>query len=74
MGTYIEKSKPPKGRVFERVHTRKLDRSVAHVQMKKLGLTHVNKHDYSGPAVMRQRINSYFADHWKDEKILTIDF
>ena len=62
---------PPKNRVFERVRTRKLDRSVAHARMKKAGLEKVNKHDYHTyqtmtGMLMQRRIDSYFSSHWKE--------
>ena len=49
-----------------RVRTRKLDRLVAHARMKKADLRHVNKHDYSGPMYMRNRLDSYFSTHWRE--------
>lgn len=56
------------------VHTRKLDRSVAHRNMKRAGLRRVNKHDYTGPLFMRTRIDSYFSTHWRDTvNVPTID-
>ena len=39
----MAKKKKPK-RVPTQVHTRKLDRNVARVQMKKLGIRHPNKY------------------------------
>lgn len=75
MGTYVErrKRKPeaPEGRVFERVHTRKLDRSVAHARMEKADLKHVNKHDYHTYQTMtgmtvQERMDSYFSSHWRE--------
>ena len=53
-------------RTQTRVRTRKLDRAVAHARMKKAELSHVNKHDYSGPMYMRTRMDSYFATHWRE--------
>lgn len=56
------------------VHTRKLDRLVAHKNMERAGLKRVNKHDYSGPLFERIRIGSYFSDHWRDTvTVPTID-
>lgn len=56
------------------VHTRKLDRLVAHKNMERAGLKRVNKHDYSGPLFERQRIDSYFSQHWRDTvNVPTID-
>lgn len=52
-------------RVPTQIHTRKLDRFVAHVNMKKRKFPHVNKHDYFGSPHMRTRTRSYFAEHWK---------
>lgn len=52
-----------------RVHTRKIDRMVAHNVMKENGYKQVNKHDYNTyitPSGMRiqQRIGSFFSTHW----------
>lgn len=56
------------------VRTRKLDRLVAHKNMERAGLKRVNKHDYSGPLFGRQRIDSYFSQHWRDTvNVPTID-
>ena len=56
------------------VHTRKLDRLVAHKNMERAGLKRVNKHDYSGPLFERNRIDSYFSQHWRDTvNVPTID-
>lgn len=58
-------------RVSTRVRNRKLDRLVAHARMKKIGLKHVNKHDYNEyitPTTgmrVQQRLDSYFAGHWR---------
>ena len=61
-------------RVSTQVHTRELDRSAAHKNMERAGLIQVNKHDHSGPAYMRSRIDSYFAKHWRDTvNVPTID-
>lgn len=62
-------------RVSTQIHTRELDRAVAHNNMKRAGRRHVNKHDHYGPAYMRTRTKSYFAEHWRDntEGISTID-
>ena len=61
-------------RVPTQVHTRELDRSVSHKNMERAGLRRVNKHDHSGPAYMRSRIDSYFAKHWRDTvNVPTID-
>lgn len=61
-------------RVPTQIHTRELDRLVAHKNMERAGLRRVNKHDHSGPAYMRSRIDSYFAKHWRDTvNVPTID-
>ena len=61
-------------RVPVQVHTRKLDRSVAHRNMERAGLKRVNRHDYSGAGWMIQRIDSYFARHWRETiDVPTID-
>lgn len=61
-------------RVSVQVHTRKLDRLVAHKNMERAKLRRVNKHDYSGPVYMRQRLDSYFSTHWRDTvTVPTID-
>lgn len=48
------------------IHTRKLDRLVAHKNMKRAGLKGVNKHDHYGPLYDRTRTSSYFSEHWRD--------
>lgn len=61
-------------RVSTPVHCRWLDRLVAHNNMKRIGIRHVNKHDYSGPAWNRVRLDSYFSRHWRDTiDVPTID-
>lgn len=61
-------------RKFVQIHTRKLDRLVAHKNMERARLKRVNKHDYSGPLFGRQRIDSYFSQHWRDTvNVPTID-
>lgn len=61
-------------RISTQVHTRRLDRAVAHKNMERAGLRRVNKHDYSGPLWMRQRLDSYFAKNWRDTvNVPTID-
>ena len=61
-------------RVSTQVHTRELDRTVAHRNMERAGLRRVNKHSYSGPMFLRQRIGSYFSNHWRDTvNVPTID-
>ena len=66
-------------RVPTQIRTRKIDRSVAHHNMKRAGLTRVNKHDYTTyrtftGMVMEQRVDSYFASHWRDTvDVPTID-
>lgn len=53
-----------------RVHTRKIDRMVAHNVMKENDYKKVNKHDYNTyitPSGMKlqERIGSFFSSHWK---------
>lgn len=53
------------------VHTRKLDRLVAHHNMEIAELKRVNKHDYAKYQTMTGMIMleyqpSYFARHWRD--------
>ena len=61
------------------VHTRKLDRSVAHRNMERVGLKRVNKHDYvtyktMTGMIMQERVDSYFAKHWRETvNVPTID-
>lgn len=52
--------------VSVRVHTRALDRLVAHNRMKQVGMRHVNKHDHYGNLWERTRTDSYFALNWRD--------
>lgn len=54
-------------RVPTRVHTREIDRGIARIQMKKLGMRHVAKAGHSG--VRKDQMfynNSYFASHWRE--------
>ena len=61
-------------RVSTQVHTRKLDRAVAHRNMERVGIKHVNRHDYYGPLWERTVISSYFAKHWRENvNVPTID-
>lgn len=66
-------------RVPTQVHTRKLDRSVAHRNMERAGIKHVNKHDYATYKTMtgmtvQEYIPSYFAKHWRESvTVPTID-
>lgn len=61
-------------RVATQVHTRKLDRLVAHKNMERAGLKRVNKHDYYGPVWERTVIDSYFSKHWRETvNVPTID-
>ena len=66
-------------RVPTQVHTRKLDRSVAHRNMERAGIRHVNRHDYAKYQTMtgmtvQEYIPSYFAKHWRDTvNVPTID-
>ena len=53
-----------------RVHTRKIDRMVAHNVMKENNYKKVNKHDYNTYRTMsgmtiQERIGSFFSTHWK---------
>lgn len=71
MGMYATAPRAPENREFERVRTRKLDRSVAHERMKKAKMQHVNKHDYSTYTTMTgmtvsERLDSYFSQHWRE--------
>ena len=50
-------------RVSTQVHTRKLDRSVAHAKMKKAGLVRVNDHRGG---------NSFFSAHWREARYVNI--
>lgn len=61
-------------RVATQVHTRELDRLVAHKNMERAGLKRVNKHDYYGHAWERTVIGSYFSKHWRETvSVPTID-
>ena len=66
-------------RVPTHVHTRKLDRLVAHRNMKRAGIKRVNKHDYAvyknmTGMTVQEYILSYFAKHWRDTvNVPTID-
>ena len=61
-------------RVPTQIHTRELDRSVAHKNMERAGLRKVNKHDHVGAAHMTERVDSYFAKHWRETiNVPTID-
>ncbi len=58
-------------RVPTQVHTRKLDRSVAHTMMQQRGKKRVNKHDrysYKNPygATITVDSGSYFSEHWRE--------
>ena len=53
-----------------RVHTRKIDRSVAHHKMKEAGIEHINRHDHhlevTVTGATRDVIEpSYFAKNWR---------
>ena len=66
-------------RVPTQIHTRKLDRLVAHKNMERAKLRRVNKHDYATYYTMTGmpvsvRVDSYFAKHWRDTvTVPTID-
>ena len=57
-------------REHERIHTRKIDRAVAHKRMKDEGIAHMNRSErgtymtVSG-AVMQKVEPSYFAKNWR---------
>lgn len=61
------------------IHTRYIDRLVAHTNMKRAGLRKVNKHDQTSyktmtGMIMHEYIPSYFARHWRDTvNVPTID-
>ena len=55
-----------KTRVATQVHSREIDRYVAHVNMRRAKLKRVNKHDHTGPLYLRERIGSYFSKYWRD--------
>ena len=57
-------------RVPTQVHTRKLDRMVAHNVMYENGFKKVNKHDYNTYRTMsgmtvQERIGSFFSKNWR---------
>lgn len=57
------------------VHTRKLDRSVAHHNMEIAELKQVNKHDYvtyrsMTGMIVQEYQPSYFAKHWRDTVVV----
>ncbi len=66
-------------RVPTQVHTRELDRSVAHHNMMRAGLKRINKDDASfvkNPfgGITKVSKGSYFSNHWRDYiKTPTID-
>ena len=66
-------------RVPTQIHCRWLDRRVAHTNMKKAGIRHINKHDYTTyrtftGMTVQERLDSYFARHWRDTvNVPTID-
>ena len=47
-----------KKRVSTRIHTRKIDRAVAHAMMKKAGIVSPNKKNKAG--------ESFFSKHWRE--------
>lgn len=58
-------------RVPTQVHTRELDRSVAHHNMKRAKLKRVNKEEFTllkNPfgGVTKSSSGSYFSNHWRD--------
>jgi len=50
-------------RVATRVHTRKIDRLVAHKKMKDAGIVSPNKGK-------RMQIRSFFAEHWREAEYI----
>lgn len=63
---YMQKTK----RVPTQVHSRKLDRMVAHANMKRAGVRNINKCEYSHyysitGAVVSNRLGSYFSKYWR---------
>lgn len=63
------------------IHTRKLDRLVAHTNMKNRGIKHINRHSHTSyitftGMTMTSIIPSYFASHWRKsiDYIPTYDF
>lgn len=66
-------------RVPTQIHTRKLDRSVAHRNMERVGIKHINRHDYAKYSTMtgmivQEYLPSYFAKYWRDTvNVPTID-
>lgn len=66
-------------RIVRQIHTRELDRSVAHHNMARAGLKRVNKEDASfvkNPfgGITKVSNGSYFSNHWRDYiNIKTID-
>lgn len=64
-------------RRLTQIRTRKLDRLVAHTNMKRVGLSKVNKHDYNNyktmsGMIMQEYIPSYFARHWRENVVCII--
>ena len=66
-------------RIVRQIHTRKLDRSVAHHNMKRAGIKRVNKEDCTyvkNPfgGITKSSNGSYFSNHWREYiKVPTID-
>lgn len=44
-----------------RVHTRKIDRAVAHAVMKRVGIVRPNDHSHG---------RSFFAEHWREAEYI----
>lgn len=66
----MEKTKKKYQWVPTRVHTRKIDRMVAHNVMEENDYKRVNKHDYNtyhtaNGMTIQERIGSFFSTHWK---------
>lgn len=58
-------------RIVRQIHTRELDRSVAHHNMKRAKLKRVNKEEFTllkNPfgGVTKSSSGSYFSNHWRD--------
>ena len=62
-------------RVHTRIHTRKIDRSVAKNKMKSVGMCGICKQDYSTRSPRATKKNrpieenhhrSYFSNHWRE--------
>ena len=66
----MEETKKNYRRVPTQVHTRKVDRMVAHNVMDENGYKHINKHDYNtyrtmSGMIVQERVPSLFAKNWR---------